>query len=202
MCGGPSQAQTNAANSQSNLTNQLASQFQTGSQVTNPYYTSLVQNGLPYFNAQTQYSTSDLGQQIGQQQAQQKAQMAGYGAALPSGFATSAATDLQGQGAEAFDQNQMQMLQANEQAQLAGAQGLNPLAAGSAALQGNNSLMNSAATQANNFWGNMMAGMLGSYKKGGRVPETGPYLLHKDEVVLNKKQQKKMLRPGMQEAFA
>jgi hypothetical protein len=53
----------------------------------------------------------------------------------------------------------MQLLQAQQQAKLQGAQGLNPLAPASAAQGGNQSIMN--APLQNNFWSNLIGGMLG-----------------------------------------
>lgn len=86
--------------------------------------------------------------------------------------------------------------------QLTGAQLLNPMQAAQSAQQGNQSVFNSTALQ-NSFWSNLVGGLVGGaagiagapfgFKKGGKVPHTGMHLLHKGEVVLNKKQQKKHL---------
>lgn len=120
----------------------------------------MVNNGIPGFGAESQYSTSDLGQQIGQQKAQMKNQDAGYGAALPSGFEKAQETRLDANAAESFDQNQQNLILQNLQAKQAGAQGLNPLASGATAIQGNNQIMN--APLGNSFWSNLIGGILGS----------------------------------------
>lgn len=155
----------------------LQNQFQTGSAVTNPFYTNLVNN--PGQNPQ-------LAQQYGQQKAALASTDAGFGGALPSGFEAQQKLDL-GEGyAQAQDQSMLNR-------QLAGAQGLNPLAAGSAAQTGNASVFNSQALQ-NNFWGNLVGGLIGAAKHGADVVDDTPIMAHKGEVILNKDQQKKYLK--------
>jgi hypothetical protein len=169
MCGGPSQAQQQqqqaqltATNQNAALSKQLGDIFTSGEQATQPFYTSLLNQGLPYFNAQSQYSTSALAPQINQAQAAQKSKEAGYGGALPSGFADAASRDISTQGAEMFDQNQLSLLQQQEQAKMAGAAGLNPLAAGQTASQTNAgiSAQQPLPNLNNNFWTNTIGGAL------------------------------------------
>jgi hypothetical protein len=95
-CGGPTSQQTAAATSTANIDSTLAGMFQTDATQTQPFYENLLANGLPYFNAQSQYSTSALAQGEGQAEAAQSRSLAGEGSTLPSGFATAAKTDLQG----------------------------------------------------------------------------------------------------------
>lgn len=212
-CGGPSAQQTAAASSQGALDTALSNAYTSGSAVTTPFYTNLVENGLPYFGAQSAYSTSALANQADQQKAMLASQDAGYGGALPSGFASAQQTALAAQTAQNFDQNQLSLLQQQEQAQMAGAAGLNPLASASAASSGNNSIMQ--APLQNNFWGNLVGGLVSgagqagsaflgnpaafapampSAKKGAYVPKTGVMLVHKGEAILTPKQQKKYLK--------
>jgi hypothetical protein len=69
MGGGPSAAQTNAANAQTDLTKELTNVFgkqqafqQAQQEKANPFYSSLMQNGLPYiFALQERNSNSNLG---------------------------------------------------------------------------------------------------------------------------------------------
>jgi hypothetical protein len=159
-CGGPTAQQQSAATSTSDIDSTLANMFQTDATQTQPFYTNLLQQGLPYFNQQSQYSSSDLAQQEGQQQAALKSRLTGQGSTLPSGFASQEETDLQGQTAEAFDQNQLNLLQQQQQAKMAGAAGLNPLASASTAISGNQSIMQ--APLQNSFWSNLIGGILGS----------------------------------------
>ena len=79
------------------------------------------------------------------------AQNAGYGGALPSGFAAQENTDL--------GENEAQA-QANGMfgRQLQGAQLLNPQAAAGTALSGANSVMQ--APLQNNFWSNLLGGLI------------------------------------------
>ena len=154
MGGGPDQSQKNAANAQANLTNQLGSTaarqqqfFENQQNAVNPFYTSRMQNGLPYMNQLTDAQSglvarsfaparADLYRQLGSQQG------------LPSGFRQQALTDLDTQQARAFDQQLLGGLQMNEQAKQGGAAGLmgqaqiaNPTGYFGGAMQGNQSIM-------------------------------------------------------------
>lgn len=167
MCGGPSQQQTDAAAAQANLSNQQAALSSENNAITQPFFSNEVQNGLPFFNAQSQYSTSNLADQINQAKASQNANFAGYGGALPSGFAQSANRDLSIGGAKAFDQNQLSLLtaQQNEKdnaARTLAGQGAN---AASTAIGGNQSIMQ--APLANNFWSNLVGGIV---QGAGNIP--------------------------------
>lgn len=157
----------------------------------------MVKNGLPYFGAESQYKTSDVANQLKQQDAMLNNRLAGYGSALPSGFAESEKAGMAESAGQAFDQTQLQLLNAQQQAKLTGAQGLNPLGAATAAQSGNNSIMQ--APLQNNFWSNLVGGMVGGLgmamaKKGGYLKRDEPVMAHKGELILNKKQQKKYLK--------
>jgi hypothetical protein len=149
MCGGPSAQQNAAAASQTQLDQSLANQFNTGSAVTNPFFSNLVKN--PGQNPQ-------LAQQYGMQKAGLASKAAGYGGALPSGFEAQQQADLGENYAQAQDSSMLQR-------QLAGAQGLNPLGAASAAQSGNNSIMQ--APLQNNFWSNVVGGLISGV---GNIP--------------------------------
>ena len=158
MCGGPTKQQKEAATSQSQLDQQLSQMFQTDASQTQPFYENILANGIPGFNQQMQYSTSDLGNQIDQTKAAANTKLAGFGDALPSGFAEQEDADIGIGGAQAFDQNMLSMLSQNYAAKMAAAQGLNPLAPASAAQGGNSSIMQ--APLQNNFWGNLVGGLV------------------------------------------
>ena len=159
MCGGPSQQQKDAASSQADLDKQLTGQFKAGSAVTQPFYTNMVKEGLPFFNPESQFATSSLGRDVNQQRVMMKNRLAGEGAALPSGFAESAERDLAEGGAQAFDQNQLALLQAQQNAKLMGAQGLNPMQAAGMAQGGNQSIFGSPNLR-NDFWSNVVGGLV------------------------------------------
>jgi hypothetical protein len=159
LCGGPSAEQKTAASSQADLNKTLADQFKAGSAVTNPFYQNLVEKGLPFFADESQYSTSSLAKDVNTQGAMMRNRLAGYGSSLPSGFAESSERDLAEGGAQAFDQNQLALLQANEAAKMGGAAGLNPLGKATAAQQGNQSIFSSPQLS-NNFWSNVVGGLV------------------------------------------
>jgi hypothetical protein len=142
FCGGPTSQQNTAADQTQALSSAELQQFQTGSAVTNPFYTNMVTN--PQQNPA-------LAQQYGQQKAQLAGQNAGYGAALPSGFAAQENTDL----GEAQAKAQAGNMQAE---QMAGAQGLNPQAAAGTAVGANQSVMQ--APLGNSFWSNLIGGLI------------------------------------------
>lgn len=152
--GGPSPEQKQAASSQANLTNQLSgiagrSQdfLEAQQNKVNPFYTSRMQNGLPYMNALTDSAGGTTAQAFAPGRA---ALMRSLGSqqGLPSGFREQALSDFnEGQG-QAFDQNIIGALGANEQAKQAGASGLlgqaqiaNPQGYFGQALGGNQSIM-------------------------------------------------------------
>ena len=191
-CGGPSSQQTQAANQQlqleqemagiyapaaqaeSGLVNNLNTAFTTGQSQTEPFYSSLLENGLPYFGQQSDYSSSGIGQQEAQAQAQLKQRMAGSGSNLPNGYEDQLSNDLSTNYGEAFDQNMLSLLNQNQAAKMAGAQGLNPIGyastaagansgllnAGSTATNANSSVMNANLT--NSFWSNLLGGIIGA----------------------------------------
>lgn len=130
MGGGPSSEQRNAANAQTNLSNteaQAANRalaFQEGQQAkVNPFYTSRMNNGLPYMNYLTDAAGGSTARAFQPVRAAQL-QRIGSQQGLPSGFREGALSDLDEAQAQAFDQNLTGALGANEQAKQAGASGL------------------------------------------------------------------------------
>lgn len=191
-CGGPSQQQQQAANNQLALSQQMAAEyapaaaseaslvnnlndaFTSSQSLTQPFYSNLLKNGLPYFNQESDYSSSALGQQEAAAQGRLKASMASGGTNLPSGYADQLSNDLSTNYGEAFDNNMLNLLQQNESAKMAGAQGLNPIGYASTAAGANSGLLNagSTATNANSsimsanltnsFWSNLLGGLIGA----------------------------------------
>lgn len=173
MGGGPSSEQKAAAASQTNLTNQLAgvanrSQnfLEAQQNKVNPFYTSRMQNGLPYFNALTDAAGGTTAQAFQPARAQLMRSL-GSQQGLPSGFREGAMNDFNENQAQAFDQNLIGALGANEQAKQAGASGLlgqaqlaNPQGYFGAALGGNQSIMNAPLQRPG------MAGVLGGLAGG------------------------------------
>ena len=173
MGGGPSSEQKQAAASQANLTNQLAGtanrqeQFMENQQnKVNPFYTSRMNNGLPYMNALTDSAGGTTARAFAPARASLM-QRLGSQPGLPSGFREQAMQDLDSQQASAFDQNLVGALAANEQAKQAGASGLlgqaqiaNPMGYYSGAMGGNSSIMQAPLQRPG------MAGVLGGLAGG------------------------------------
>lgn len=154
MGGGPSQAQNNAANAQAGLagqegqaaTQQLAF-MQSQQNKVNPFYTSRMNNGLPYMNQLTD-AASGVNARAFAPARQQLMQQLGTQQGLPSGFKTQSLMDFNDQQAQGFDQQLQGALGANEQAKQAGASGLmgqaqiaNPQGFFGGAMQGNQSIL-------------------------------------------------------------
>lgn len=153
--GGPSAQQNAAATSQANLTKQLGDtaakqeQFSEAQQnKANPFYTSLMENGDPNYNAQTDQAGGVLSRSYAPARAQLERQLSSYGS-LPSGYADAARRDLSTSQARDYD-SQLTGIMANNLAQKqAGASGIlgqaqiaNPQSYYQGALQGNSSIMN------------------------------------------------------------
>jgi hypothetical protein len=158
MCGGPSNNQKQAQQQQENLSNTMSGIFKQNQAVVNPFATNLVNNGLPFMGALEDQTGGTLAQSYKPAYAQLARNTAAMGP-LPSGFATQAKTDLMGNQAQAFDQQQIQNLLLNQQAKQQGAQMLNPLGFGTSAQQGYSSVMN-APVQPNPL-GSILGGALG-----------------------------------------
>lgn len=157
-CGGPTSQQTTAANSTAGVTKGESNLFNQDVAATQPFWTNILQNGIPGFAAQQQYSTSDIGNQIDQAKAGMNTKLAGFGSALPSGFATQEDADLDLGGAQMFDQNQLNLLQQQFAAKQNAAQALNPQNPAQAVIGGNQSIMQ--APLQNNFWQNLIGGVI------------------------------------------
>jgi hypothetical protein len=160
MCGGPSQQQKDAATAQANLSSTEAGIAKQDQAAAFPVLSDQAKNGLPFFQAESQYATSNLAKQVNQQKAQLAARNAGYGGALPSGFAESENRDLASSAAENFDQNQLGLLQAQQQAKVGAAGALLGQQQGSSstAATANNTIMQ--APLQNNFWSNLVQGII------------------------------------------
>jgi len=173
MGGGPSQQQKDAAASQASLNNQLGQAFSQNEafkekqqQAVNPFYTSMMKDGLPYFSALTDAGAGTTAQAFQPARAQLERTLGQQANALPSGFADQARTDLSAQQARAFDQQMQGNLGANFAAKQAGASGLlgqaqvaNPLGYAGAATQGNQAVM--TAPLASPGLGGLLGGLAG-----------------------------------------
>lgn len=173
MGGGPSQAQTNAANAQTNLVNTLTpifsqqEQFKEAQQnAVNPFYRQLMTQGSPYFANQRDVMSGNTAQAFAPARAQLERSLGQNANSLPSGFATGARSDLAANQARAFDQQLQGAQGQNLATRQAGAAGLlgqaqiaNPTAYSGQALQGNQSIMQ--APLASPGLGGLLGGLAG-----------------------------------------
>lgn len=173
MGGGPSQEQLNAAQSQADLNNQLGQAFgrqeafsESQQQKVNPFYTQLMNQGLPYMANLTDAMSGNTARAFAPARAQLEGTLRQGGNALPSGFATGARTDLASDQARAFDQSLQGVQGANLQARQQGAAGLlgqaqiaNPTGYSGQATAGNQAIMN--APLARPGLGGLLGGLAG-----------------------------------------
>jgi hypothetical protein len=168
MCGGPPQQIKDAAAAQADLSKTEAGIAKQDQAAAFPVLSDQATKGLPFFQQESQYATSNLARQANQQKAQLAAGRAGYGGALPSGFAASQDRDLAATTAENFDQNQLSLLERQQQAKTAAAGALLGQQQGSSstAASANNSIAQMPLQ--NNFWGNLIQGILGGASQVGK----------------------------------
>jgi len=132
----------------------------------NPFYTSMMSNGLPYMSNLTDMNAGTTAQAFAPARQQLERSLNQNSNALPSGFATGARTDLAANQGRAFDAQLQNALGANFQAKQQGAAGLlgqaqiaNPTAYSGQALQGNSSIMQ--APLASPGLGGLLGGLAG-----------------------------------------
>lgn len=182
MCGGgPSDSQKQAAASQAQLNQQ---DMQTQQQMlqmykdqyakVNPFETNRMNNGLPYFNALTDYTNGTNAQAFKPAYAALSQRISANGA-LPSGFGQQLTSDLDAQKARSFDSGMTNNLALNDTAKtnaaaaLVGQQQLsNPLGWSQAVTQGNSAIMN--APLASPGIGGMLGGMAGAALSNPAIP--------------------------------
>jgi hypothetical protein len=132
----------------------------------NPFYTSTLNNGLPYYANLTDAESGNNAAAFAPAKAQLEKSLGQSANALPSGFATGARTDLASNQARSFDQDLQAAQGAQFQAKQQGAAGLlgqaqiaNPTAYSGQATAGNSSVMN--APLAKPGLGGLLGGLAG-----------------------------------------
>jgi hypothetical protein len=173
MGGGPSDEQKQAASSQAALNGELGAAFNKNEafkekqqSAVNPFYSSMMQNGLPYFSALTDAAGGTTARAFQPAKQQLERSLGQNTNALPSGFATGARTDLASNQARAYDSQLQNAMGQNFAAKQAGASGLlgqaqiaNPLGYAGQATQGNQAVMN--APLASPGLGGLLGGIAG-----------------------------------------
>lgn len=174
MGGGPTHLQNEAAQAQMNLTNDVGSAFKSNEAFkeaqqakVNPFYTQMMNQGNPYYAAQTDALSGNTAQAFAPARQQLERQLGQQGNALPSGFGMQARTDLAANQARAYDQGLSGAQNNNFAARQAGAAGLlgqaqiaNPMGYSGQAMQGYGSIMN-APLASPSMLGSMLSGMVG-----------------------------------------
>jgi len=172
MGGGPSNAQNQAAARQGELASVEGKIAQDNAQLVkdqynkiDPYATTRLNRGLPYFPAVTDYASGTSARAYAPARAAALRNLAPISAALPSGFRTSMLNDINEAQAQNFDQNLTGNLAANEAAKgeaarvLTGQQQVvNPAAYFSGAEGANSSIIN-ASTLAKPGLGGLFGGI-------------------------------------------
>lgn len=159
MCGGPSSAQKNALNQQTDLSKQLAQSGAARDAFQLPFLKSRVQGGLPFLNQFTDFQHGALAQQLAPQRAQLLSRLNRSGNELPSGFADQELNDFNSNAARAQANQTLQGLLLNEQARSAAAGQSNPLGYLTGAQQGYGSILN--LPQQQSPLGSILGGALG-----------------------------------------
>lgn len=176
MGGGPSQAQNNAANAQADLSTQMgtamkqAQDFNQAQQAKiDPYATSRLNNGLPFYSNMQDSAGGASAQAYAPAKAAIMRRYGAMGDAAPSGAMQQNLTDLDAARSGAFDNNLVNNMMTNETAKnnaaamLTGQQQLaNPIGWGSAASGANSSIMNAplASTGLSGLFGGLAGGAL------------------------------------------
>jgi hypothetical protein len=172
MGGGPSKEQKAAARSQEQANAQNAATqremlgiYKDQFKKIEPFETERMKNGLPFFNALTDFSSGTNAQAFAPARAQLLRRLGGQ--SLPSGFREAALTDFEGDRSRAFDSSLRENLLIQEQAKNNAAQALtgqqqlaNPLGWSQAVTQGNNAVMNAPLAKPG------IAGLLGGVAGG------------------------------------
>lgn len=171
--GGPSSEQRQAAAAQASLSNELGSAFKQNEAFkeaqqakVNPFYTQMMNQGLPYFSSLMDASSGLNAQAFAPARAQLERQLGQSANALPSGFAMGARNDLAANQARSYDQQLQQNLGAQFQARQQGASGLlgqaqiaNPTSYSGQAVGANQSIMQ--APLASPGLGGLLGGLAG-----------------------------------------
>lgn len=139
---------------------------------TNPFWSSRLSGGLPFFNQLTDYSSGTLAKSFAPQFAALNRRLSGFGDTLPSGFKEQQLTNLGAQEGEMFDENMVRNLSANEQSKLQAAASLNPFQPAQIGSGAAGSVLSAPAVNSGgfgNFLGGAVSGLLNnvSYSKGG-----------------------------------
>jgi hypothetical protein len=173
ICGGDALApqKQQEANSQVALNDQLTSMFKTYASASNPFWLNQLKNGLPFMSQLTDYTGGTLAKSFAPVRAQVNRNLSGFGDTLPSGFKEQTNTNLGAEEGQAFDQNMVQALMANQQAKERAAGALNPLAAASTASGTAGSVLSAPAVNGGGI-GNFLGGAVSSLLQGAGAGAT------------------------------
>lgn len=165
MCGGDALAPAKEAAAQQSLESQreLTKLADQRNAVQQPFETSRVTGGLPYKNQLLDYNSGILAKSYAPVRADLNRRLAGQGDTLPSGFANQSRIDLDSNRANAFDNNVISTLNADELTKENAAAQLNPLGYYGSAGSSGQSVLSAPAVQSGgvgNFVGGAVSGLL------------------------------------------
>lgn len=171
-CGGDALAsqKQEEANQQVQMNSQMMDLFKQYSSQTNPFWMNQLQQGLPFFNALTDYNKGTTAQAFAPAQAGLNRSLAGLGETLPSGMAEQAHTNLNAQEGQAFDQNMVNNLMENQQAKERAAGNLNPFQPAQVASGSAQSVLGAPPVNPGgfgNFLGGAVSGLFNASQAGG-----------------------------------
>lgn len=172
FCGGDALApeKQQEASQQVQMQQQMSDMMKQFSSQTNPFWMNQLQNGLPFFNAMTDYNKGTTAQAFQPAQAGLNRSLAGLGDTLPSGMAEQAHTNLNAQEGQAFDQNMVSAMMANQQAKEQAAGNLNPFQPAGVANQSAGSVLTAPPVNPGgfgNFLGGAVSGLFNNASLGG-----------------------------------
>lgn len=137
---------------------------------TDPFWMNRLKNGLPFMNQLTDYTGGTLAKSFAPIRAGVNRNLAGFGDTLPSGFKEQTMTNLGAEEGQAFDQNQVQALMANDQAKLGAAASLNPFQPAQIANQSGGGILSAPPVQSGgfgNFLGGAVSGLINATGQAG-----------------------------------
>lgn len=167
-CGGDAlapekEAQAQAQAQQQQQLSQMMQQYQ---QLSQPFWTNQLQNGMQGFNALTDYTKGTTAQAFAPAWGQLSRNLATEGSMVPSGMADQERTNLAASEGGAFDQNMANLIMQNNAAKQQAASALNPMAPASASTQSSQSVLQAPSVNPGGF-GNWLGGAVSGLLGGG-----------------------------------
>lgn len=137
---------------------------------TTPFWSSRLRGGLPFFNQLMDANNGTVARAFAPARAQLGRSLAGFGDTLPSGFKTGMETQFNEGEGQAFDQQMVNSMMANENVKEQAAANLNPFTPASAASGSAGSVLSAPPVQGGgfgNFLGGAVSGLINATGQAG-----------------------------------